>query len=101
MCRLSAIQPMWALTVLHAVLPARSSRCFRASPPSPSTRDCSPPRSASPLVTGLVELQISSILNVLRGKTEATNVTPKREMVYTNKHQRSGIFYAYNYAGRG
>ncbi len=76
---------MWALTVLHAVLPARSSRCFRASP----------------LVTGLVELQISSILNVLRGKTEATNVTPKREMVYTNKHQRSGIFYAYNYAGRG
>ncbi len=61
------------------------------------------------------ELQISSILMFSEGKQigEAMgspgrafllggyHFTPKREMVYTNKDQLSGVFYAYNYAVEG
>jgi GWxTD domain-containing protein len=61
------------------------------------------------------ELQISSILMFAEGKQigEAMgspgrafllggyHFTPKREMVYTNKDQLSGVFYAYNYAVEG
>jgi GWxTD domain-containing protein len=61
------------------------------------------------------ELQVSSILMFSEGKQigEAMgspgkafllggyHFTPKREMVYTNKDQLSGVFYAYNYGVAG
>jgi GWxTD domain-containing protein len=61
------------------------------------------------------ELQLSSILMFAEGKQigEAMgspgrafllggyHFTPKREMVYTNKDQLSGVFYAYNYGVEG
>jgi hypothetical protein len=61
------------------------------------------------------ELQISSILMFSEGKQIGESMgspgrafllggyhfTPKREMVYTNKDQLSGVFYAYNYGVAG